>query len=184
VLAGLGLAAGTLMTLNKLRFGDPFDTGYAYIYEGGREDQWYGKRAGEHGLFSPHFIKDNAYYMNLSPPRFRTASDFVIVQDHDKRGVSIWITCPLLLGAFLGIRRWGRDPAAIGLMLSSLPVIAAILMYHNTGTPQVGHFRFALDFIPIWLVVLAPWAVSDWRRWATLGCLAWSALYFHILLAP
>lgn len=183
VFAGPAVAAGVLMFLNWQKFGDPRDTGYAHIYEGGRETQWYGERAGRHGLFSRHFIAENAYYMNLAPPRFRTSKNLVIVQDNERHGVSIWMTSPLLLGGFLAIRRWGRKPAAQGLMAASLGVIGAFLMYHNPGSPQVGHFRFALDFVPIWLVVLAPWAVTDWRRWATLGCLAWSALYFHILLA-
>ena len=45
----------------------------------------------------------------------------------------------------------------------------------------VGYFPYALDFLPVWLVVIAPWAVEGWRRWFTLGCLAYSALYFNVL---
>lgn len=179
--AGLAVAGGALMTLNWLRFDSPFDPGYRYIYAQGRETQWYGARALAHGVLSPHFVPENAWYMNLAPPRFRLSPAF-IQQDNDNQGVSIWMTSPLLLGAFFGIRRWWRLQPARTLMLASLPVILVFLMYHNPGTPQIGYFRFALDFLPVWLVVLAPWAVEGRRRTATLACLTWSAWYFHLLV--
>ena len=46
---------------------------------------------------------------------------------------------------------------------------------------RVGYYRFALDWLPVWLMAIAPWAVERWRRYFTLGCLAWSGLYFNIL---
>ncbi len=181
-LAGVALAAGVLMLLNQLRFGNPFDNGYVRIYQGdGRETQWYGERALEHGLFSPQFIPGNAYYMNLSPPRFRTSPAFIQLDNHN-HGVSIWLTTPLLFGVLAGIRRWWRDVPSRALMLCSLPVILGHLMYHNPGTPQVGYFRFALDYMPVWLLVVAPWAVEARHRVFTIGCLAWSLLYFRMAM--
>jgi hypothetical protein len=67
------------------------------------------------------------------------------------------------------------------LMLMSVAVMLAFLNYHNTGSVQRGYFRFALDVIPIWLVVIAPYACERRRLGWTLACLGWSALYFHIL---
>jgi hypothetical protein len=175
------LAGGVLMTLNGLKFGSPFDTGYQYIYDGGREDE-YGQRCRQYGLFSLHFVPENAYYMNLSPPRYRD-SPALIQQDNHSDGVSIWMTSPLLLGVPLGIRLWWRNPAARALVCVSLVVIFAILMYHAPGSPQVGYFRYGLDFVPIWLVLAAPWwNGSARRRTVVFACLAWSALHFHMLL--
>ncbi len=180
VLLGLGLSVGTLLVLNRLKFDSPFESGYALIYEGRDADVIYAAPAREYGLFHPHFVGRNAWYMNLAPPRFRDSPAF-IQQANDSNGVSIWITSPLLLAGFFGVRHWWRDRASRVLMAASLCVIAATLMYHNVGTVQVGFFRFALDFVPIWLLVAAPWAVVGWRRPAILGCLAWSALYFNML---
>ncbi|MCG8409367.1 MAG: hypothetical protein MI923_29530 [Phycisphaerales bacterium] len=175
----LTLAAGTLMFLSWQKFDSPFESGYRYLYEG-REESWYGRRAISHGLFSLHFLSENAWYMNLSPPKFRFSPAY-LQQDNDTLGVSIWMTSPVLLAGFLGIRRWRRNSVAGVLMAVSLVVIFMLLTYHNPGSPQVGYFRFALDFLPVWMGVTALWVTSGWRRHATLACLAWSALYFHML---
>jgi hypothetical protein len=53
-----------------------------------------------------------------------------------------------------------------------------LLFYHGTGQRQYGYYRFALDFMPVWLVVAAPWLASGVRRWPTLACIAWSVAYF------
>jgi len=96
-------------------------------------------------------------------------------------GASIWITSPLLLGAFLGLKQWWANRAARALMLISLPVIGTFLAYHGGGASPTGFFAYSLDFLPVWLVVIAPWAVEAWRRRFTLACFAWSALYFHLI---
>jgi hypothetical protein len=176
---GLAIAAGTLMTLNWLKFDHPLETGYRYIYDY-RPNSLLGRRALTYGIFSPHFIPENAWCMNVQLPLFRLTSGG-IVPENEQFGVSIWVTCPLLLGAVLGFRRWWSEKAARALMLSSLLVIAVLLMYHFPGGEKIGYFRYALDWLPVWLVVIAPWAIEGWRRYFTLGCLAWSAIYFHII---
>jgi hypothetical protein len=176
---GLVFAVGTLMALDWLKFGSPLETGYRYVYDY-RPNSWLGHRALTYGVFSPHFLPDNAYCMNLALPHFRLTSGGLI-PENDEYGVSIWITSPLLLGAFLGVRRWWPNRAARALMFSSLLVIGTFLMYHSRGISKVGYFAYSLDFLPVWLVVIAPWAIERWRRYFTLGCLAWSAVYFHVL---
>ncbi|HVP10873.1 MAG TPA: hypothetical protein VMV94_06740 [Phycisphaerae bacterium] len=176
---GLTVAVGTLMVLNWLKFGSPFESGYRYVYDY-RPNSWLGHRALTYGVFSPHFLRENAYSMNLAPPHLRLTSGGLVPENEDF-GVGIWFTSPLLLGAFIGLRRWLPDRPARALMFSSLLVIAALLMYHATGGEKVGYYRFALDWLPVWLMALAPWAIERWRRYFTLGCLAWSGLYFNIL---
>jgi hypothetical protein len=175
----LVFAVGTLMTLNWLKFDSPFETGYRYIYDY-RPSSFLGHRALTNGVFSPEFFLENATSMHLALPHFRLSSGGIVPENTDY-GVSIWITSPLLLGTFLGLRSWWSNRAARALVLSSLFVIGTFLMYHSRGSSKVGYFAYSLDFLPVWLVVIAPWAIERWRRYFTLGCLAWSSLYFHLL---
>jgi hypothetical protein len=178
--AGLAVAGGLLMALNWLKFGSPVESGYAAVYEEREADPYYATRCREHGLCALVFVPENARLLNLMPPRFRITPEG-IQQANDNEGVSIWMTTPLLLGVLLGITGWWRKPGARALMGASLVVVFLFLTYHSPGTPQVGYYRYALDVIPVWMVVVAPWAIVGWRRHATLACLAWSALYFRML---
>jgi hypothetical protein len=177
--SSLVIAVGTLMTLNWIKFDSPFETGYRYIYDY-RPNSQLARRALAYGVVSPHFLGENAYCMNLSPPRFRLTSQGV-VPENGAHGVAIWMTSPLALGVFVGVRKWWADKAARAVMLASLPVIATVLMYHWHGASPTGYYAYGSDFVPIWLVVIAAWTASGWRRSFTLACLAWSALYFHII---
>lgn len=174
------LAVGALAVLNTLKFGGPLDSGYSLIYEG--RGDIYARRAREHGLFSMHNVPRNAFYMNLNPPDVRLAGMMLQVgASGTGDGASLWMTSPLLLYGLWDVRRWWRDPARRALMLSSGLVIFGLLCYHTTGSVQHGFWRFGLDFAPIWLVVIAPYLCKGRRRWITLGCLAYSALYFCVL---
>lgn len=93
----------------------------------------------------------------------------------------MWVTTPILALVLLGLSNWGRDVSARTLMLCTLPIIAALLLYHNTGYRQYGYYRFALDFLPVWLIVGAQWMTQGWRRWATGVCVVWSVGYYAIL---
>ena len=104
------------------------------------------------------------------------------IRDRNNYGTSIWITTPLLLWIFIAAGQWWRDPNCRVLMLSTLPVMLGLLCYHSPGFSAHGYSRFALDFLPIWLVVIARYAMNGWRTWFTLGCMAWSLLYFHSIV--
>ena len=174
------VALGVTAALNTLKFGSPLETGYRLIYEG--RDDLYARRAREHGLFAVENIPRNAFYMNLSPPEVRLAPMMLQVGVGGcGDGTSLWLTSPLLLAGLWDIRRWWRDPARRVLMLSSGLVIFGLLCYHTTGSVQHDFWRFGLDFAPIWLAVIAPYVCTGRRRWITLGCLAYSALYFGVL---
>ncbi|MFQ5424400.1 MAG: hypothetical protein ACE5F9_10525 [Phycisphaerae bacterium] len=177
--AGLGLSAGTLMALDWVKFGSPLETGYRYIYDY-RQDTALAKGVSTYGVFSPHFLPHNLWCMNLAPPRFRT-SPALIQPDNTKDGVAIWMTSPLLLAAFLDLRQWWRNRTARLLVLASAVVIGTFLMYHATGAQNKGYFIYALDFLPVWLVIIAPWTLRGRHRQVTLACLAWSVLYFQMI---
>ncbi|GMU34555.1 MAG: hypothetical protein HS101_19355 [Planctomycetia bacterium] len=181
-LIGLAVIAAPLLTLNQLKFGSPLDFGYRHIYVN-RDSEELAERCREHGVFSPHFLPDNFYYMHLAPPRIDEVSTtrVHIVAPH-QHGVSIWLTTPLLLLFLIDARKWYRDARRRLLALGTLPVMVGLLCYHGTGFIQPGWNRFALDFLPIWLAIIAPYSRGGWRGWFTIGCIAWSLLYFQTLV--
>jgi hypothetical protein len=177
-LIGLAVIAGTPMTLNWIKFQSPFRGGYESIYVD--RDHQLARDARAHGLFSTKFIPRNAYYMNLALPWARDA-DGRLRWGPTEYGASMWLGTPLLLLALFGVRAWWTSPVACVTMFCSLPIIGALLMYHGTGQRQYGYWRFSLDFVPIWLVVAAPYLTTGWRRWPALACVAWSLAYFAVV---
>ena len=175
---GLAVTIAVPMTLNKLKFGSPFESGYKYIYEG-RTDEL--ARRGRQALFSPAYVARNAWYMNLEVPGWEMGQ-YGIRPTLDSYGASIWFTMPVLLFVLVDARRWWRDAQRRALILASLPVIAALLCYHNTGYVQPGYYRFALDFIPVWLVTVAAYTMGRIRSPLTLAAIAWSVLYFNMVV--
>jgi len=180
--AGLAVIAAPLLSLNYLKFGNPLDFGYSYIYEG-REDEPMGRRFREHGTFSTHFIKENLYYMHAAPPRIgEITAAGVQISDDNPHSTSLWITTPLAFWVLLSVGSWWRELNCRLLMMGSLLVMAGLVCYHSPGYWAAGYCRFALDFLPIWLLVAAPFTRGGWRTWMTLGCVAWSLLYFQAVV--
>jgi hypothetical protein len=177
-LAALAVIVAVPMCLNWARFGNPLRSGYELIYAG--KETAMAQDAAAHGLFSPVFLPRNAHYMNAAMP-WSMGPSGRLVWSPSADGTSMWFTTPLLALTWLAIGHWWRDARARVLMLCTLPILGAHLLYHNTGYVQTGYYRFALDFIPVWLVVAAPWLVSGRRKWLTLACIAWSVMYFALL---
>lgn len=182
---GMALVVLPPAALNYAKFGSPAPTGYRAIYVG-REHEPVARRCDEFGLFNPRFAwqavgdlpHSNLYYMHLALPQINVSStsiDFV----PDWHGVNIWFTTPLLLFVLLDLRRWWAERPARFLMLASLPIMAALLCYHDPGFIQFGYYRYALDFIPVWLLVIAPGTRGGRRAWFASLCIAWSLLYFQ-----
>lgn len=179
---GLSFIASPLMLLNHYKFGSAFDFGYKYIYVG-READPIAQRALNHGVFSPDFILENLWYTFLAPPRVEDISIGLIqVEPTSLMGTGLLVTTPLIWLTVISLREWWRDGQRRLLMLSTLPVIAGLSMYHSPGFLQYGFCRFSLDFLPIWLAVIAPWTRGGWRTWFTLSCTALSLLYFQAVV--
>ncbi len=176
---GLAVMAAPLLTLNYFKFGNPLEFGYRYIYAA-RDDDMAARAA--RGVFSAEFIAENAFYLHLAPPDIDLRNSDVSeikISESNQNGTSLWVTTPLALWVLVALRRWWREPAARLLMLGTLPVMFGLLCYHSPGYMEHGYNRFALDFLPIWLVVVAPFTRNGWRTWLTLWCAAWSLLYFQ-----
>jgi hypothetical protein len=180
-IVGLAVIAAPILTLNYLKFGNPLSFGYKYIYEG-RDDEPMADRCHEFGVFHPHFIPENLYYMHAAPPRVGVSLTGISVSDANQNGTSLWMTTPLMLWVILAAPKWWRDKSRRILMLGTLPVMFGLLCYHSPGYLQHGYNRFALDFIPLWLVAVAPHTRGQWRTWFTLVCTAWSLLYFQAIV--
>jgi hypothetical protein len=170
--------AGVPMCLSWAKFGSPFESGYELIYAG--RDDSLASDAQAHGLFSTAFLTRNAYHMNWDLPHWAWAGSYPRPFP-TARGGSIWLGSPILALVWLGAPWWWRDPVRRALMLCSLLIILAHLLYHATGEVQVGYYRFSLDYVPVWIGVGAAWLTTGWRRWATLGCIAWSVTYFGMI---
>jgi hypothetical protein len=177
-LTGVAIIAGVPMTLNWLKFGNPFDTGYQYVYAG-RLDKI--ALDAHMQLFGPSYFVRHAKAMHAAYPVWDIRGGTLYPVTDDIEGGSIWLTSPLLLAVFTTLPYWWRDRRARGLMLASFLVMFAVMGYHTTGAQRAGYYRYSLDFIPIWLVVIAPYLSGRRGVPFTLGCLAYSALYFNII---
>jgi len=177
-LVGVCVIAGVPMTLNAMKFGNPLETGYRLLYAG-RNDP-IAQRA-HRQFFGPANVKMQAFAMNLAYPKWDIRAGTLYLATGQSDGGSIWLTSPLLLGIFFTARWWWRDRRRRALMLGTLPVIGGLLCYHTTGAGSAGFYRYSLDFIPIWLMVIAPYTMGRRGVLLTLACLAVSTLYFNIL---
>ena len=63
-----------------------------------------------------------------------------------------------------------------------LAVVGLLMFWHATGAYQRGYNRYSLDYLPALLALIAPYAIVGWRRWVTLAMIAWSLIYFQVLL--
>ncbi len=175
-LSGLVLIAAPFLVLNQLKFGSPIESGYRYIYE--NRDDAMAQRCQTFGVLSPHFIPENLYYMHAAIPHDLDVGLTSMQLYFNDWGTSIWMTTPLLAAVLIFARRWWADRDRRLLILATLPIMLGLLCYHSPGFRQAGYHRFALDFIPIWLVVTAPYICRGRWAWFTIACTAWSVLYF------
>jgi hypothetical protein len=183
-IAGLFVVA-VLMTMNTLKFGRPWDSGYAHIFNERSGDR-FADDVAAHGLFSVHYVPRNLYYMNFGFPevhRIEMAGESQVHLRPNTMGTGIWWTTPLLLWLFVGLRRLAADPLSRWYLVGAVLVVAVLLFYHNTGAQQRGFNRFSLDYIPVLLALVAPWCVAGRRRWITVAMVAFGVWYFRFWLA-
>lgn len=147
VLAALAL----YFIYNWVRFGNPLDTGYSYIANPGPQS-FIGKRIADIGLFSKEYLTFNAIYLLFQGPHFEFAEPVLTrISGFDKIGVALPIASPWLLLALHLRRDWTM---ATGLAV--IGIIAGLtLFYHSNGASQINTQRYALDWLPILLVLMA-----------------------------
>ena len=67
-------------------------------------------------------------------------------------------------------------------LLAAALVMAALMLYQNTGWTQRGFNRYSLDYIPVVLGVIAPRCIEGRRKWISLAMIVWSVVYFRWLV--
>jgi hypothetical protein len=159
----LGLAAGVLPSIlfflwyNEVRFGSPFESGYALA----TLPDWLEARRRE-GLFSTAHIPMNLDYMFIHLPKPIGTFPFF---KPDGLGMSILLTSPGLLYA---VRAPWRESRSWWLGLAALIVLVPTLLYYGGGWLQYG-YRYALDSIPFVFALCGLAAVRDEARQRMLG---------------
>jgi len=142
VLGGFPFAAA-YVGYNLLRWGTPFDAGYARLAEG---DVFF-----SHGVFSPFYIPRHLYAIFIEPPQFVEGTPFFLRPDI--KGMSLFLTTPAFLWAFAGLRHVRRDPRIAIVAVAALLALLPDMLHATVGFAQFG-YRFSLDAQPF-LIALA-----------------------------
>lgn len=166
-------------TLNALKFGNPLDCGYRYVYEGRWDDaDDLPAQDARKGLFSPVFIPRNLYYMNLGLPLLDSPWWLVRFLPNP-HGTGIWWTTPVLLFVLSDWRRLWRRRDVFYPLIAAVLVFAVLMLFHTTGRAQLGYNRFSMDFVIVLLAAIGPVCGGPRRKWITFGFVLWSIWYFR-----
>jgi hypothetical protein len=138
------MIGSVLMTLNWLRFADPFEFGHRYL-----DIRWQ-KRMQEVGIFSLDYLGRNLRCMLTLWPVWGDGPWGGRLPKVSLHGTNILIGAPWLFALALGRE---RCPQRWGLLISALAVALPSLLYQNSGQIQFS-YRFALDWLPLVLAAL------------------------------
>ena len=171
VLLGLGVLPSIMafFLYNQVRFGTPFESGYALATLPPFLEAQRAK-----GLFSLAHVPMNLDYFLLHLPRLISEPPFF---KPDGLGLSVLITSPGLL--FATQADW-RRPRAWWLLGAAVAVLIPTLLYYGGGWLQYG-YRYFLDSVPFVMALCGLAAVHrgevglGWRVLIALGCLVGAA---------
>lgn len=155
LLAGAFVLAAIALVLvyNAARFGQPLDTGYAYMSNPANTD-FIWRRIKDLGIFSRDYVVFNLLYLFVQGVHFEFSGPYLTkLSGIDKNGVALLVASPwLLLAAYAKIDRVFVAGAL------TIAIIAGItLFYHSNGADQFNTQRYALDWLPILLVMMLRW---------------------------
>ena len=152
MLAGLSVAAALAVycAYNAARFGSPFETGYAFIHNPGQES-FIWRRITEGGLFSRDYLLFNTLYLFLQGIHFEFGGPRLTeLVGFNKAGTALLVASPWLLLVF-----YARLDRVFAAGAATIAVIAGItLFYHSNGAEQIATQRYALDWLPILIVLM------------------------------
>ena len=136
LVAGVAVLVVWYFVYDYLRFGTPFENGYALI-PGLLEEEQY-----RHGFFSIANVPHKLYALFLSGPV--EVGEFPWIRSRHLGGLSIVLTTPLFLWALKARRPdWFNLGAWAAVLLTLIPT----LTHADPGGAQFG-FRYAQDFYP------------------------------------
>lgn len=146
VLAALAL----VFVYNAARFGSPLDTGYAYMSNPGNTD-FIWRRIKDLGIFSRDYAVFNLLYLFVQGIHFEfTGPHLTRIGGLDKNGVALLVASPWLL-----LAAYSRLDRVFVAGVTTILIIAGIaLFYHSNGADQFNTQRYALDWLPILVVLM------------------------------
>ena len=136
LVVGVGIFLVGYLAYDYLRFGTPFENGYALIPGLLQEDQY------KNGFFSVLNIPRKLYALFLTGPV--EIGDFPWVLPRLLGGLSIFLTTPLFLWSIKARR---PDWFGIGSWAAIVLILIPILTHADPGGAQFG-FRYGQDFYP------------------------------------
>lgn len=155
-------AVGVYCLYNYVRFGAPLDTGYGYIAADvlPGEENVITLRISELGLFAQEYFLFNVVHMFFQGLHIDFGGTYTTkIMGVDSFGTSILAASPfLLLLAFVQRHRI----TFIG-VATAAAICGITLFYHSNGFSQYNVQRYALDWLPIAMLLLAPTVRSEWR---------------------
>lgn len=139
------LASGALLFYNYLRFDNFFDFGYVTINGAAPIIA----AARQYGIFNLHFVPTNLEIMLFRLPSVQIVNG-CLAYNPGREGISIFAMTPAVFYIFRRIKfNWWTAGAWISSILSG----GLLLMYHTTGSSQLG-YRYITDFIlPIFMLM-------------------------------
>jgi len=145
-----GAAVGVYLLFNWLRFGNPLNTGYSYWLE---TDGFMVARQAQYGNFHPWYLFHNFAYMFIQGFHLEFDPPMYLDKPHmDPFGTSITFGSPFLFFAFMARDRKDIRWAA---WTSIALCLTHALLYYGNGWVQENGIRYALDFIPMAMVLVA-----------------------------
>jgi hypothetical protein len=149
----IAIAIAVYLLYNALRFGNPMETGYAYIATTRPDDpSAVTYRIQEIGLFSARYALVNAFYFLVQGFHVDFVGRYMTeLGKLDPFGTSIIAASPFLLLAFFAPM---RRAIVIGLGIAAVMVIF-LLFYHSNGFTQYNTQRYTLDWLPVIFLALA-----------------------------
>lgn len=146
VLQFLGVIAAALGAwglYNFARFGNPLESGYAFMQDNG----FLLERANLYGRFSPAYVPFNLYYLLVHGPNliWDPATHYLVNVRPDYFGTGLLAASAFLITVFAA--RTSRAISA-GLWLGIALTLGAQLLYLGNGSAQINTQRFTLDVMP------------------------------------
>ena len=134
----LMVIGGVMAWFNWVRFDDPLEFGHRYL-----DIRWQ-TRIQTFGMFSPHYLARNLECLLWLAPQISPQLRWSV------HGMGLLLASPWLV---LLARARAHFAQRTGLALAALAVAVPALLYQNSGQVQFS-YRFALDFLPLLLVLL------------------------------
>ncbi len=153
VLGGAPLAFAYI-GYNVLRWGSPFDEGYAQLAVG---DRFF-----THGVFSLLYLPRHIFAIFLQPPDLRDDTVWFLVPS--VWGMALFYTTPAFLWIFAGLRHLRRDPALAAVALAALLAFVPNVLHATVGFAQFG-YRFSIDAQPFLVALALAGDARDGAAW-------------------